>query len=156
MVFFYSCGFLAFMISWLMWFLSWCNFFSYVVPWPSGSWLGIVPWPAWSFDWLVLWLVKLPDMWDFLPGLVHVLITELLWLVYEMCNMYIHTYFSLWHGFPLTFYLAGGMSWLAEFCSWLNSVVGEIMWLLVIVRYHDDGSKKLNTCIWFFLHMVYL
>jgi hypothetical protein len=26
----------------------------------------------------------------------------------------------------------------------------------VIVSYHDDGSKKLNACIRFFLHMVYL
>jgi hypothetical protein len=26
----------------------------------------------------------------------------------------------------------------------------------VPVRYHDDGSKKLNACIRFFLHMVYL
>jgi hypothetical protein len=24
------------------------------------------------------------------------------------------------------------------------------------VRYYDDGSKKLNACIQFFLHMVYL
>jgi hypothetical protein len=32
------------------------------------------------------------------------------------------------------FYLAGGMSWLAEFCGWWNSVVGEILWLLVTLR----------------------
>ncbi len=25
-----------------------------------------------------------------------------------------------------------------------------------IVRYHDDGSKKLNACILFLSHMVYL
>ncbi len=25
-----------------------------------------------------------------------------------------------------------------------------------LVRYHDDGSKELNACIRFFLHMVYL
>jgi hypothetical protein len=27
---------------------------------------------------------------------------------------------------------------------------------VVIVRYHDDGSKKLNACIRLLLHMVYL
>jgi hypothetical protein len=26
---------------------------------------------------------------------------------------------------------------------------------MIHVRYHDDGSKKLNACIRFFLHMVY-
>jgi hypothetical protein len=26
----------------------------------------------------------------------------------------------------------------------------------IIVRYHDDGSKELNPCIRFFLHMIYL
>jgi hypothetical protein len=26
---------------------------------------------------------------------------------------------------------------------------------IIHVRYHNDGSKKLNACIQFFLHLVY-
>jgi hypothetical protein len=37
-----------------------------------------------------------------------------------------------------------------------TTVLAVLIKLKISVRYHDDGSKKLNACIWSLSHMVYL
>ncbi len=44
----------------------------------------------------------------------------------------------------------------AKFKNIIKEIKHIILILIVNVRYHNDGSNKLNACISFLSHMVYL